>query len=523
MPAGATPGKVSRVNETVTYDQSRDSITALADGGWIVTWTSAEQDADVDEVYYRRYDAAGRVVLGETRVNDYVDSAQTESVSAALDGGGWVVAWTSIGQDGSEQSIVQQAYDGDGNKVGSESVVNVTTAGPQNNVSLVSLSDGGWVVAWLSVGNAGGDGADLYYRRYSSAGIAEVDEHRLNTTLSNQQQQADLIALDDGGWLATWNSEGQDGSGQGIFQQRFAADGTRDGGEVQVNTFSTGHQLEPEVATLADGGWVTVWMSFGKDESAVLASICMQRFDALGNKVGDERDPTTGKTLDQQGAAVAALPDGGWVVAWAAAGGDGDQNGVFMQRFDDAGRKVGKETMVNTVTADNQTSPAITVLADGSWVVTFNSYGQDGDGAGVFQRHYAPDRIGTGHGDGLKGTAWAERLLGKAGDDTLMGLGGRDILIGGDDDDRLTGGGDRDVFVFGAGFGHDRIVDFRAKGGQHDVVDLSGDGEIRSFADLKANHLDEGRAGVIIADGAGNEVLLAGTKISELSAGNFDF
>ena len=47
-----------------------------------------------------------------------------------------------------------------------------------------------------------------------------------------------MTALADGGFVVTWSSAGQDGSGLGIYGQRYAADGTPVGSEFRVNTYT---------------------------------------------------------------------------------------------------------------------------------------------------------------------------------------------------------------------------------------------------------------------------------------------
>jgi len=44
MPAWATAGPESRVNTYTTGEQKDSHVTALSDGGWLVTWTSDGQD-----------------------------------------------------------------------------------------------------------------------------------------------------------------------------------------------------------------------------------------------------------------------------------------------------------------------------------------------------------------------------------------------------------------------------------------------------------------------------------------------
>jgi Ca2+-binding RTX toxin-like protein len=83
--------------------------------------------------------------------------------------------------------------------------------------------------------------------------------------------------------------------------------------------------------------------------------------------------------------------------------------------------------------------------------------------------------IGTGNFTGT-GNSAKNVLTGGAGSDTLNAGSNTDTLIGGAGDDTMDGGIGNDLFVFGAGFGQDRIIGFDAlpdlAGGQ-DRLDIS--------------------------------------------------
>jgi Ca2+-binding RTX toxin-like protein len=71
--------------------------------------------------------------------------------------------------------------------------------------------------------------------------------------------------------------------------------------------------------------------------------------------------------------AMARLPDGGWVVTWQ--GQDASGSGIWRQRFNAAGEKIGSETQVNTTTTDAQTDPSAAGLAGGGYVVGWKTQG----------------------------------------------------------------------------------------------------------------------------------------------------
>ena len=62
------------------------------------------------------------------------------------------------------------------------------------------------------------------------------------------------VAMNDDGFVVVWASAAnQDGAGQGVFRQRFDANGDAAGAEFQVNTYTTNYQRAPRVAMYSDG------------------------------------------------------------------------------------------------------------------------------------------------------------------------------------------------------------------------------------------------------------------------------
>ena len=68
-------------------------------------------------------------------------------------------------------------------------------------------------------------------------------ETRVNTTTANDQWDAAVAALSDGGYVVTWMSNARPGWLQhGIYAQRYDANGNAVGSETRVNTTTAGGQ-----------------------------------------------------------------------------------------------------------------------------------------------------------------------------------------------------------------------------------------------------------------------------------------
>ena len=266
----------------------------------------------------------------EFRVNAS-DGRQFFANADALPGGGFVTAWLF-----QTQGILAQRFDADGAKVGGEIVV--------NNVAFHSgwvagLESGGFVVSW-SVDNA------IAARMFDATGAPLGDAFAVNTEpASFSFQYSYVFGLPSGGFVVTWIHEGPPGATDySISAQMFDAAGARIGGEIPVNGVGPGDPAAP-VGVAIDGGFVIVWHDPNAGGGPSDYNVSGQRFDTAGTPVGGPFLVNTTTASSQVEPDIAALPDGGFVVAWQS------YDGTFQARaqmFDAAGNKIGPELLAST-------------------------------------------------------------------------------------------------------------------------------------------------------------------------------
>ncbi len=382
-----TAGGEVRVNTTTANDQSRPKVAVLADGGYVVTWHSLEQDGSGYGVYAQRHAADGTASGGEFRVNTTTSNWQDSPTIAALSDGGFVVSWASYGQDGGGYGIYGQRYDANGATAGNEFQINSFAGNDQLEPSIAALANGGFVVTWSSLGQEI-SGYGIFGQRYDSSGAKVGGEFHVNTYTTNDQSYSSTIGLTGGGFVVTWQSYGQDSGGNEIYGQRYDASGNKAGGEFRINTSFLTDQNFPSAAALANGGFVVTWQSYNQDGS--YWGVYGQRYAADGTASGSEFRVNTTTANNQTAPSVTALPDGGYVVTWSSYLQDGSDLGVYGQRYAADGTASGGEFKVNTYTTGDQSSPSVAARADGAFVVTWASDGQDGSNRGVYSQRYAP-------------------------------------------------------------------------------------------------------------------------------------
>jgi hypothetical protein len=376
-------GSEFRVNSYTTIDQKTPAVAIDSDGDFVVTWESQGQDGSSYGIYAQRYNNNGAAQGAEIRVNAYTTSNQRNSAVAMDNDGDFVVTWMSSSQDGSNYGIYAQRYNNNGVAQGAEFRVNTFTTNNQRNPSVAMDSNGNFVVAW---GSNGQDGSayGIYAQRYDNTGATAGTEFKVNTYTTSGQTLPSVVMDSDGDFVISWVSNGQDGSSQGIYAQRYNNTGTAQGGEFRMNTYTTGVQSELSVAMDSGGNFVAIWASLDAGSKDIYA----RRYDNTGTAQGGEFLVNTYTTNYQESPSVALDGNGDFIVSWASPGQDGSYSGIYAQRYDNTGTAQGSEFRVNAYTTNYQALPSVAMDNDGDFVVTWQSIGQDGSYSGIYAQRY---------------------------------------------------------------------------------------------------------------------------------------
>jgi len=379
-PAGAE----FQVNSYITGNQYLPAVASDANGNFVVVWGSSGQDGSGNGVFGRRFNAAGLPQGSEFQVSSFSTGNQYRPAAVSAANGSFVVVWSSDSQDGSGWGIFGQRFDASGLPQGAEFQVNSYTTYSQWAPAVASDANGNFVVVWHSHFQ---DGSYLgvFGQRFDASGLPQGSEFQINSYTTRDQAFPSVASDTNGNFVVSWESDGQDGSSHGVFGQRFGAAGLPQGIQFQVNSYTTGTQRQPAVASDANGNFVVAWRSDGQDGSSY--GVFGQRFGAAGLPQGIEFQVNSYTTGTQRWLAAASDANGNFVVVWHSLQ-DGSGWGVFGQRFNGSGLPQGSEFQVNSFTTSHQYLPAVASAANGNFVVAWSSYDQDGRGWGIFGQRY---------------------------------------------------------------------------------------------------------------------------------------
>jgi hypothetical protein len=367
-----------------TFQDQRAPAVALnpATGHFVVAWQSDAQDGSAEGIYAKRYDALGNVLGTEFRVNVATLGGQIRPAVAADTAGNFVVVYESYVDNGYENgfsswTVIGRRFNSSGSAMGTEFKVNTTDPGRQGAPAVAADPTGNFVVVWEQYGAPMELAPGIFGQRYDSAGAPMGTEFVVSANMSSQYDYQFYPAVASGaggGFVVVWAD-----TYSGVRGKRFNSSGVAVGAELMIDASATSFE-RPAVAADAAGDFVVAWKSSKEGNGT---GIYARRFSSSGTLLGSEFRVNSYTTGDQARPGVAADGAGNFVIAWDSPRAGGNF-AIAAQRYDSLGAQLGTEFMVNVYTTGVRSHPAVSSDGAGSFVIAWQSFGQDGHLYGVF-------------------------------------------------------------------------------------------------------------------------------------------
>lgn len=379
-------------------------IAASASGTFVVVWDDlyaygpGYYSYSIPGAWARRFDKLGRPLGPEFRVGGFNTYAKGGVAVASDPAGRFVVVWDDYRADqyGDYENaigILGRRYDAGGAAQGGVFLVNEPALGPDRKLTPKAAADGtgNFMVVWAEPDDYY-DGPRIAGRRFSSAGTPLGASFQVNSsgTCDCSCNCSYCCAYSGFEGFATFDDMDVAGDSSGNFMvvwrgpadpyspireldvkgRIFDSTGTPSGPEFTVNTYTTGDQSGPSLASDNNGNFVVVWTEyFGYDISG-------RRFDSTGSALGaDFQVNTTPIYSFSYGPSVAADATGRFVVTWDAQGRD---YAIYAREFDAAGTPVGAQFRVDQLTDDYGEAGIrrqnVAASAAGDFVVAWGQY-----------------------------------------------------------------------------------------------------------------------------------------------------
>ncbi len=449
-------GDEQQVNTLTTDAQRGSDVAVLPDGSYVVVWYGLVPSAPGAELEIRGRGFASDDTAGgdEFAVNAFTPNSDAFPSIAPVSETDFVVVRQAARPflGGSSDSILGR-FVNDTGPLGSNDFAlpetAVTTADTLDRPQVASDADGNFIVVWGSTadvfasltettgtptanGNVGPiDPKNIVARRFDSDGIPVGTQFVVNSYTTGLQTLP-AIAMDDGGrfavvWVSQNASPGDDTDGLSVVARSFDSAAVAQGGDVQVNVYTSSSQSTPKAAYLDNGRFVVAWTSYGSTTADYDFTVTARLFDNDGTPATGEFAVNSFTTGWQRYPDITARDGGGFVVVWDGEGPftlsdpSQDRIGIFVRAFDASAEPEGPPLLVNTPDFTDQERPALAANSSGTFVVTWTSYtsagGDDDSATSVQSRRFCLDTDEDEQCDPL-----AAPPTGECGDPSTSGL-----------------------------------------------------------------------------------------------------
>jgi hypothetical protein len=335
------------------------------------------------------YLLAGTEIMPHT----YILNNQDFSSVAMDSNANFTASWQSSAQDTSGLGIYSRRFNNNLVPMGTpESLVNTYFTGDQKNPDIAMRSNGEYVIVWWGAGSTDSNG--VYGQRYNSDGTKNGGQFPVNSYTSNTQKFPSVKMAENGKFVVVWFGAGN-GDGTGIFAQLFNADGSKNGSEFKVNQYTSNTQEYPNVAMDAVGNFVVTWDGNGAGDGT---GIYARRYDSNGSPLGSYFPVNTYKNNSQRYPDISMDSAGNFVITWESYGVEGNSNyGIAAQMFYANGSQNGTEFVVNTGYTNYDQKTVTTAMApNGKFIIVWESNQQDGSGYGIYAQKFTAGGVPDG-------------------------------------------------------------------------------------------------------------------------------
>ena len=249
----------------------------------------------------------------------------------------------------------------------------------------VAVTTGGGFTVWQD-NITDGDGWGVSAMQLNGALSGSGSSFRVNVQGAGNQENPRVTLLKGGGAAFAWQG-GQQGF-QHIYTRFLSASNTWLTGDVMINAATNYFQVNPAEATLTNGNVIVVWASFNQVSSTSMQDVYGRIFSPSGTPVTGEFLINQFTSYNQRTPAVAALANGGFIVAWvseqerAVAAPSSVTNtpsqmaypsvDIYARLYKGDGSAQGNESIVNS-DSNPCANPDIAAGSDGGFVVTWTA------------------------------------------------------------------------------------------------------------------------------------------------------
>ncbi len=425
------------VNGTTAGSQTASALARRLDGNLFIAFQTDEVAPPSQNVLARIASPTGILSAADFSVQSGLGDLETVPKLAVMNNSAVVAVYTDNFAAGSTggTSTVFRIFNG---TTGQAPIVFENESDDQTAPAIAPLG-GGFVIAHLDQFSGSAVFNSVSVQRYNADGTTDGGQINVADSANGSPFRTPTIAaLADGGFVVVWTGDVTAGVGENydVFAQRYTAAGLTNGALITIND-EADNQSNPTVVALASGGFAVAWED-EENGGTANGNIDIRTVDAVGALGALQTISRGGR---QERPSIAALGDL-FVITYAT-----DENGNQDILATAASSTALLANYNLEIDATAQTQPASVALFNGAFATSWTDATGDGSGTRISAQTDRLGRtsVGDGDSDSIIGDDLSDTVDGGNGIDTIDGGAGDDLLQGGLSSDSISGGAGNDM------------------------------------------------------------------------------
>ena len=380
------------------------NIAVAATGDFVVCWernhsSGSPNFIDNYDVFARLYSADGQAKGGEFRVNTYtIDNQQNPDVAMGADGK-FIISWDSYNQEGALSEIYAQRYNADGNPINSEFRVNSSTSGDEKYSDVSIDENGNAIIVWESRNPVDNSGR-IFAQSYNSDGslsssewLVSIGGNIFRNLPSATSKSVEVFTIS---WIETELHKAPR-----LFYQSYNSDSTTGSEKVEVATPTDLFSIDAQKIVLTGNGNILV--GYTEVRSVGEASRVSAKLYRNDNTEVAEFQFNDDNNRFQETPWLGSDQKGNLLFSWIAAESyDHDRHDLFGQRFNADGTKASE---IFRFEKSVESGPDIALNSNGNFTIVWiaKQNGHNRIFAQQFPANFIPAEVGNSSGSGAFG------------------------------------------------------------------------------------------------------------------------
>ena len=356
--------------------QSASSIQTTSDGGYIIAGGTTDNG---DDMYVAKLTSSSSLdsSFGTSGVVTVGDSGSQSASSIQTISGGYIVAGYTDA-NGDDVYVAKLNTDGSLNTgFGASGVVTFGGSGSQYANSILTTSDGGYIVA----GSADANGGDMYIAKLTSTGSLDSGFGTGGVVTigdSGSQDASSIQVTSDGGYIVAGST---DANGGDMYIAKLTSTGSLDSGfgTGGVVTIGDGEiQSAQSILTTSGGGYIVAG-NYKDVNGSDIYIVKLNADGSLNTGFGTGGGVTFGGSGSQSVSSIQATSDGGYIVAGKTTDNGGDMYIAKLTYTGSLDSGFGTGGVATFGDSGSQNAVSVQTTSDGGYIVVGYTDANGGD------------------------------------------------------------------------------------------------------------------------------------------------